>query len=500
MKKFSFLLLLCVLFLVVYPTNSQAAPSPSKIILDGQEITMPDNVQVQIVNDNVMIPIRVVVENLKFKVDWNPTDKKVKIQQNSKVITLTVNKDEVIIDGKKINLRTAPQLFNSSVIVPIRFVSEQMGLLVSWDALDKTVYLTSNTSSSTDNGQASGDEKVDLPILTNPNKQEPTITNPVVDPTVNANVKVNRIEFVNNQLVVSMDGTTKANTFRLSNPDRIVVDFPNTIFADTFATIHTLRPSLQGELNKLDLSIYPNVKDVRYSIHTEKEKVLRVVIELDREQNFQMKEELVSNIFILDLNVPEDPIGNVDIPVIDSGRKVVVIDAGHGGSAPGSTSITGVQEKKFTLSIALKVQQLLLKESNLDVVMTRETDVDVSLSQRAQLANQLSADVFVSIHGNSNPSSSPNGTESYYYKRKDSKELAKHIHHYLIEATGLKDRGVKDDNFHVIRETTMPATLLEIGFLSNKADEAVLFTEDLQNRVAQAIVNGIKDYLNVGSN
>ncbi|WP_438351158.1 N-acetylmuramoyl-L-alanine amidase [Paenibacillus sp. FA6] len=504
MKKFSLLLLLCAFFLVVCPSEGKAAAVQSKIILDGNEITMPDNVQVAVVNGNVMIPIRVVVENLKFNVDWNQKDKSVRIQQNSKVISLTVDKDEVTVDGKKVILKTAPQVKNNSVLVPIRFVSEQMGLTVSWDNTDKTVYLTSAEPGSADNGQANTDTdvKVDLPTLTVPNETIPSVTTPLVDPAEKTNSTVNRIEFVNNQLVVSLDHEVKPKIMTLSNPDRIVVDLPNTTFADTFAAIQPLDTTLQGALDTLEPSVYPNVTGVKYSLFTRDPNTVRIVIGLNAAQKFRLNQDFGSNFIAVDLNVSEDEVGYEEEAIVDSGhsgRKVVVIDPGHGGSDPGASSVTKKREKDFNLSVGLKVQAILLKEPNIDVVMTRESDVYPTLSERALLANQIKADVFVSIHGNSNTSSSPNGTETYYYKRSESKELATIIHKYVIKATGLKDRGVKNENFHVIRETTMAASLVEVGFLSNSIDEAVLFTDDLQNRVAQAIVDGIKEYLSKGT-
>ena len=504
MKKFSFLLLLCVFFLVVCPSEGKAAAVQSKIILDGTEITMPDKVQVEVVNDNVMIPIRVVVENLKFNVNWNEKEKSVTIQQNSKVISLTVDKDEVTVDGKKVILNTAPQVKNSSVIVPIRFVSEQMGLTVSWDNTDKTVYLTSAEPGSVDNGQANTDTdvKVDLPTSTVPNGTNPSVTTPLVDPAQKINRTVNRIEFVNNQLVVSLDHEVKPKIMTLSNPDRIVVDLPNTIFADTFTSLQPLDTTLQGRLDTLDPSVYPNVTEVKYSLFSRDPNTVRIVMGLNAAQKFRLNQDFGSNIVVIDLNVSEEDAGYEEDAIIDSGdtgRMVVVIDPGHGGSDPGASSVTKKREKDFNLSVGLKVQAILLNEPNIDVVMTRDSDVYPTLSERALLANQLKADVFVSIHGNSNTSSSPSGTETYYYNRSESKELATSIHKYLIKATGLKDRGVKNENFHVIRETTMAASLLEIGFLSNSFDESVLFTDDFQNRVAQAIVDGIKEYLNKGT-
>ncbi|MEC0089651.1 N-acetylmuramoyl-L-alanine amidase family protein [Paenibacillus macquariensis] len=498
MKKFSLLLLLCAFFLIVFPSEGSAAAVQSKIILDGKEIGMPSGVQVQVINENVMIPIRVVVENLKFKVDWNQKTQGVMIQQDTKIITLTVNQQSATVDGNQVVLNTAPQVKNETVLVPIRFVSEQMGLLVSWDNVDKTVYLTSGNKESINNGQAGVDTGEVTPT---PNVPTPPPTSvPGIDgsgQTTNPLNRLNGLSFVNNQLLVTLDGAITPEISRLTNPDRIVIDLPNTNFADSFGTIHPLDSGLKG---KLDLSGYPNVSEVRYSLFTRDPYKVRVVIALNAANAYQLSQDSDSKMLIIDLNASEDsntipPL--VPVPVVPSGHKIVVIDPGHGGSDPGALSISKKHEKDFTLAVSLKVQSLLLKESNIDVVMTRDSDTYPTLSERAQLANRLYADVFVSIHGNSNPSSKPSGTETYYYQRSSSKDLANVIHKYLIKATGLSDRGVKSNSLHVIRETKMPAVLLEIGFLSNSSDELMMYSDDYQNKVAQAIVNGIKEYLGV---
>ncbi|OAB40427.1 N-acetylmuramoyl-L-alanine amidase family protein [Paenibacillus antarcticus] len=494
MKKFSFLILLCVFFIISYPTKGEAAAVQSKIILDSKEISMPANVKVHVVNENVMIPIRIVVENLKFKVDWDQKSQGVKIQQDAKIISLKVNQQEATVDGKQVVLTAAPQVKNETVLVPIRFVSEQMGISVSWDNLDKTVYLTSSTKDSIDVGQADTVVETLLPITEVPEVDtEPMGTNGSGQ-TTNAVNHINRLSFVNNQLIISSDGAVIPKISRLTNPDRIVVDLPNTTFADSFGSLQPLDAGLKGIL---DISGYPNISEVRYSLFTRDPYQVRVVIALTQANAFQLITGVDSNMLVIDLNVTEDSTATVP-PIIESGRKVVVIDPGHGGSDPGTTSITNKYEKNFNLSLALKVQELLLKEPNIEVVMTRDSDIYPTRTERVQLANQLNADVFVSIHGNSVLAAPQvNGTETYYYQRSSSKDLANIIHKYLIKAIGLTDRGVKNGSLQVIRETTMPAVLLEVGFLSNRSDEQIMSSDTVQYKAAQAIVDGIKEYMGV---
>jgi N-acetylmuramoyl-L-alanine amidase len=147
------------------------------------------------------------------------------------------------------------------------------------------------------------------------------------------------------------------------------------------------------------------------------------------------------------------------------------------------------------LAMALKVQALLQQNPSIQVIMTRTTDVFIPLAGRVDIAEKAGADIFVSIHANAWMASS-RGTETYY-NRQESIPLAEVIHRFMAAVTGFPDRGVRFGDFHVIRETSMPAVLLEVGYMSNAIEDAALANNDFRNRVAASIVNGIKDYLKV---
>lgn len=177
-------------------------------------------------------------------------------------------------------------------------------------------------------------------------------------------------------------------------------------------------------------------------------------------------------------------------------KKLVVIDAGHGGSDPGAISVKKRNEKDFNLAVALKVEALLKKESEIEYVMTRDRDVYPTLQDRVDLANRIGATIFISIHANSSTSSAANGVETYY-TRPDSLPLANVVHKYLVSSTGSVDREVRVKSLKVTRETQMPAVLIEAGYLSNATEEAKLYTEQFQNKLAAGIVASIKEYLDV---
>ena len=174
--------------------------------------------------------------------------------------------------------------------------------------------------------------------------------------------------------------------------------------------------------------------------------------------------------------------------------KKIYIDAGHGGKDPGAVSC-GINEKDIALSVA-KIIKSILDGYDVEVVLTREIDEFLELEYRAELANKSNSDIFVSIHCNSYKNINSQGIETYCYKFKYD-ELAQKIHKELVKDTTLYsfDRGVKEGDFCVLRETSMPACLVELGFISNKQDRERLLAK--QYEYAKAISDGILDYLDI---
>ena len=172
----------------------------------------------------------------------------------------------------------------------------------------------------------------------------------------------------------------------------------------------------------------------------------------------------------------------------------VVIDAGHGGKDPGATSVLGFYEKGINLSVAHKVARLL-EQRGLRVKMTRTSDRFVELEERAAIANRLRADLFVSIHSDSFPKSTRRGYTVYIARSasSSSRRAASAIARSM-SGTGLNSFGVQTANYHVLTGTRGPAVLVEMGYLSNRREAALLRSSSFQNRLAQAVADGISDY------
>ncbi|RWR08082.1 SH3 domain-containing protein [Siminovitchia fortis] len=177
--------------------------------------------------------------------------------------------------------------------------------------------------------------------------------------------------------------------------------------------------------------------------------------------------------------------------------KKVIVDAGHGGSDTGATG-NGLREKDLTLKIAQKVNKNLVNNYTVNTKMTRTSDVYISLKQRTNIANSWGADLFLSIHINAAGGS---GYEDYIHNRnatsediKVQNEVNKEISKVLAEY-GKNNRGKKKANFHVLRESKMASILLEILFIDNKSDAALLKNEKFLNDMSKAISTGVANAL-----
>lgn len=179
-------------------------------------------------------------------------------------------------------------------------------------------------------------------------------------------------------------------------------------------------------------------------------------------------------------------------PQVQSG-KIVVIDPGHGGADTGALK-AGIAEKDINLAIAKKVAAILVMKG-VHVEMTRWTDSTVSLQERVEFSNSKRTDVFVSIHINSSVRPEVHGLETHYYTD-PGYEVAKIIHKSIISKIDEVDRGLFKSRFYVINHTGAPSVLVELGFLSNDNERNSLLTEERKQKSAEAIAEGIINYLN----
>ncbi|KXT79158.1 N-acetylmuramoyl-L-alanine amidase [Streptococcus sp. DD13] len=191
-------------------------------------------------------------------------------------------------------------------------------------------------------------------------------------------------------------------------------------------------------------------------------------------------------------------------------NRVIYLDAGHGGKDPGAVA-NGLLEKNLNMAIQNKLKTQL-ERKGYKVVTTRTTDSFVDLLERSQAANKSRADIFISIHFNSGPASFE-GIETYYYqayaeypskinasyhvnpeRMSRSDALAQAIHTHVVRQSGAKNRGVQRNTFSVLRETTAPAVLLELGYMSNSSEAKKMATSAYQDKLVAGILAGVDAY------
>ncbi len=218
-------------------------------------------------------------------------------------------------------------------------------------------------------------------------------------------------------------------------------------------------------------------------------------------------EEMVSEVLVAqEIQVKESEMkeekevsaNEVGLEVLEKepGVPVIIIDAGHGGADNGC-SREGVLEKDINLSIAKKVQGKL-ESMGYQVVMIRDDDTYIAKEERVKYANESQADIYVSIHQNASEDTGVQGMEVWYEgndERRDNKRLAQLLQQQTVKSTGAVERELRNDaEFHVTGSTSMPACLIETGFLSNQEERNKLITEEYQEQIAEGIVQGIDYY------
>ena len=239
---------------------------------------------------------------------------------------------------------------------------------------------------------------------------------------------------------------------------------------------------------------------------------------------------------ILDSSSERQVVLHVPQETQDEGIHLIVVDAGHGGKDPGAIGPHKVYEKDVTLKMAKQLAKTLRKQLGVKVLLTRNDDRYLELRERTEYANRVGADLFISLHANATANGKAYGVETYFLnlsknnqaaevaarengtslqevgnleailfdlmanaKINESSRLAAEVQQALVAGlkkkySHVKDLGVKQGPFHVLLGATMPSILVESGFISNRREEKRLKSAQYQQRVAAAIVKGVKDY------
>ncbi len=549
------------LFLAVLALSLQAALADT-FVVSGRRTTSP--IGFVIAGDEVYAPLLDVLEPLQAVVELAPDEIRITTASGREILVHR-RRPEATRDGMLRAMPGPPMSRRGRLLLPAKAVGSLLGCAVRWDAASHTLYMHPwirqfNLETLSDRyrltvsadapityraGELKDPPRLFIDLLNMDLSQIPSaytvadsylktarITQNSLSPQPSGDVS---------RIVVEM---TRRRQFRIGESDdkcklwvdlplpettRLPTDVPPIVltgvtFERTSPRIAQLKLMAYGKPYCTAVSAYEatdvvfDIANAQSQISTETMEITdrivrsvsvapaprrpgaqRVTIKLHQpiEHSLQTAEDGVSILF-----------GQFDL----SDLKVVV-DAGHGGHDTGAIGRAGLEERVVNLDIAQRVYRRLLA-MGVDARMTRADEASVrpwtpgnreeqraELLNRCAIANEMPADLFVSIHANAQRSNplQHRGTETYY-RKDDSLEFARVMQHEVVAAAGLPDGGCirHPKSIIVISYTNMPAVLVEVGYLSNPSDESLLASDAFRERAARGIVNGIREYVQQG--
>ena len=494
MKKIFYIILITALFTILFPLSSTLAQSSEiKILLDNKpiETVVPSVIE----NDRIFVSARNVIEALGGRITWFPALKLMTININNRTARLVIDDPSLEIDEKVIPLEIPARIIDNRVMIPLEVIKIIAEVDIKWENQTKT--LSINTIRP---------YLLEVRSYSHPDKT---------------------------RVVIDLSEKTEFRADKLINPDRIFIDIMGSIvkLEDTSKQI------------KIDDGVVKTVRTAQFN-----EEITRVVFDLYQESKYELfsliePDRVVIDIFksgeeaaiseTLPARPEEKPTPGPEI----TGKRVVIIDPGHGGKDPGAIGPTGLKEKEVTLGIALYLEKLL-KNAGIPTYLTRSKDEFVYLEDRTNFANQKNGFVFVSLHANSVLNHRPTaaGIETFLLSSKyigasardvaDRENRASRAHpdvdtdlaliiadleesanikysfdfadiiqKKLVEYLKLENRGIKQAPFVVLKGVNMAAVIVEVAFISNPKEETLLKNNEFKQKSAQALFEAIKYYI-----
>ncbi|MEE8564287.1 MAG: N-acetylmuramoyl-L-alanine amidase [Atribacterota bacterium] len=494
MKKIFYIILMTVLLTILFLVSSALAQSSEiKILLDNKplETVVPSVIE----NDRLFVSARNVVEALGGRITWFPALKLMTININGRTIRLVIDDPTLEIDEKVIHLEMPAKILDNRVMIPLEVINIIAEVDIKWENQTKTLFINTIRP-----------YLLEVRSYSHPDKT---------------------------RVVIDLSEKTEFRADKLINPDRIFIDIMGSIakLGDTSKQI------------KIDDAVVKTVRTAQFN-----EEITRVVFDLYQETRYELfsliePDRVVIDIFksgeeaaiseTLPAKSEEKPTPGSEI----TGKRVVIIDPGHGGKDPGAIGPTGLRESEVTLGIALYLEKLL-KNVGIPTYLTRSKDEFVYLENRTNFANQKNGFVFVSLHANSvlNHRPSAKGIETFLLSSKyigasardvaDRENRASRAHpevdtdlaliiadleesanikysfdfadiiqKKLVEYLKLENRGIKQAPFVVLKGANMAAVIVEVGFISNPQEEKLLKTNKFRENAAQALFEAIKYYV-----
>ncbi len=437
-------LILVVVSVILFCALTVCATDDIKLNINGKDVLL--DVPPVMVNDRVLIPVRVLFETVGGNVEWFPDTQRVVIEFEDKKIILAIGRDTAFVSGEEIPLDVPAQIISDRTLIPVRFVAENLGMDVDWDQETQTVLVKNIIINSYTLSEAS-------------------------------------VSFTDDNILIKLTGVgeIKHKYIKLANPNRMIFDFENCNLSKDIKNIAVKDGNLLnirfGQFNGTTARVVFDVNNISSYKVSAADDVLTIQVPAteitDVIENYSSKYTLSSK----------------------AKNKLVVIDPGHGGKDVGTIGVhkgKDVYEKDINIKICKYLNQYL-KNSGVKTYMIRSNDETVDIYERPEIANEKGAYLYLSVHNNSSVNPETNGVQIYYsnstvtFDGIENKTWAK-FYYDEIALLGLNKAGMVDnDKYIVINKTKMPAIIVENAFVSNEDDLNRLMDDDFLKKLAQKI-------------
>ncbi|MDO5715695.1 MAG: N-acetylmuramoyl-L-alanine amidase [Tissierellia bacterium] len=429
----------------------------------------------------------VLIGTMIFGTVYADSNFKVKINKKN----YNVHEAKVTVNGNPLDSEFTPYVKEDRTFVPLREISESLGAKVIWNDKNKTVEVQLNeekvklqigTSVVYVNGQKKTIDKGSIPQLST--YQKPRQETKTMVP----------LRFLTEAFGYHVNWDQKEQLATVSTTSSLLVASNQKEMKNQGEKSKSLSPSKgEGKTKNQGNSNY-------YQSDIEAKETHNINKKMDKDKAEEVYESVG-----LDLgNIKSEEKREITKTIKKEGSLNIVIDAGHGGRDSGAVGIDGkTLEKDLTLEVALKVYDKLVA-NGYQVDMTRTQDEYVKLLDRASLANENDAEIFVSIHFNAADSAKAKGIEVLYASEKnikiknvEQKHLANELLKSLIDATDAENRGIKNrPAILVLNKTKNVSALVELGFISNEEELKIIKSDGYIDKLAEGLYNGIVNYVN----
>ncbi len=457
------------------------------VAIDGKKLTglpMPPI----ILNGYSLVPAREVFEGLGAKVTWQKEIEQVFVTYGNNKVMIPIGSKKAYVNGTAHTMQTEAKIINNKTMIPLRFVSTALGFDIDWNKDTRIANIITKAKEAT----------TAAPTTTTTT----TTTTTAATTTTEATTQTTTAAAAEKKTETTTKNTASSPVTNSAASGNFGYDYDN----DRFYIKNT-----SGIINTSSIVHYDDYYDLNYTCEIPadltslignetfnplSEKISKCTVTVTNQKTSVSFDENM----ILAMKITQENGYVYFTPVFPKEKydKIIVLDAGHGGDDPGAEA-NGLVEKDLTLRMLLSAKKKFDYDGKIKCYVTRATDMYPSFDDRTNLGNEV-GDAFISIHINSANNTTATGTETYSLYPNDqgngltSYTLAAEMLNQLLEKLGTVNRKVKSENWIVLRQSVIPATLIEIGFISN-AGEANMMNENV-DLVGQAVYDGVTDLFN----